>query len=92
LANTRKGNVVKVDTSAEFNEVLRIERVKVVNANAGSQTSTIKSGGSGGTIVYTKTLAASTEAVEDVPMRFTYGDQCYVTVGTDCTVYLYLES
>jgi hypothetical protein len=91
LANTRKGNVLIIDTAAEFNEVLRIKGVKVVNANAGSQTSTIEYGGSSGTVAYTKTLAATSESFEEVKMRFTYGDQCYVTPGTDCTVYLYIE-
>ncbi len=91
MANSRAGNVLVIDTAAEFNEVLRIKAVKIVNANAGAQTSTIKAGGSSGTIVYSNEVGATSDDWEEVSIRFTKGDQAYVTPGTDCTVYLYLK-
>lgn len=91
MANTRKGNVLIIDTAAQFDEELRIEAVKVVNANAGAQTSTIKVGGSGGTTVYSSAVGASSEKHEEVCIRLAKGKQTYITPGTTCTLYVYLK-
>ena len=91
MANARKGNVLLIDTAAAFDEALRIQRIKVVNANAGTQTSTIKVGGSSGTAVWSKAVTATTEATDDLPIRISATDAAYITPGTTCTLYIYLE-
>lgn len=91
MANARSNNVLIIDTAAQFDETLDIESIKVVNGNAGSQTSTIKTGGSSGQVVYTSAVGATSEKWEEVCIRLKKSDAAYVTPGTDCTVYIYLK-
>jgi hypothetical protein len=91
MSNTRSGNVWIVDTAAQFDESVCITGVKVVNANGSAQTSTIKSGGSSGTTVYTTSVSANSEKYEELKIALKKGEAIYITPGTSCTIYLYLE-
>lgn len=86
MSNTRAGNVIVVDTSAQFIDATRICGVRY---EAGTTSSvTIKEGSSSGNVLYF--VDGSTDLFEEVEIRSMQG--IYVTMaGTGAKAYIYLD-
>lgn len=86
MANTRAGNVIRVDTSAAFVEAKSICGVKYIGASSG--TGSIKADSTSGNLMWEESGTANVSNPE-LEMYSTGG--VYVTVTNGAVVYLYLE-
>lgn len=86
MANTRAGNVIRVDTSAAFTDVRNVRSIKYIGASSG--TASIKKTDSSGNVMWSAT--GTTDQVDnDLCIRCPTG--IYVTVTNSAVVLLYLE-
>lgn len=86
MANTRKANVIRVDTSAAFTDVRRILGIKYVGATSG--TAKVRADAlNTGEILWEHD--GDVLAFEDVCIKETQG--VYIEVTNSAVVYLYLK-
>jgi hypothetical protein len=89
MANTRAGNVVRVDTSANFSNVREIATIKYIGITSGTCviTKATDAGDSSGSKLY-EASGATNELALDLDIRVNRG--VYVSVANGAVVYLYL--
>lgn len=85
MANSRAGNVIRVDTSAAFTSARNIVAIKYIGASSG--TASIKKTASDGIPLWEE--SGSTNTFNEVPVRSSTG--IYVTVTNSAVVYIYLK-
>lgn len=86
MANHREGNVIYVDTSAQFSDIRNVKSIKYFGA--GSSSITIKAGSSTGKNLWFEDSSSDVYNGE-VCIRSDKG--IYVTVSGSATVYIYTE-
>ncbi len=90
MSNTRAGNVIKVDTSANFPDVQNIHAIKYVGASSGTAviTKAIAAGTNGGNNLWVESGTANLYN-PNLDIRCPTG--VYVAVASSAVVYLYLK-
>jgi hypothetical protein len=87
MANARRGNVQRVDTSAAFPQILNIKSIKYIGASNG--TASVKADGvTGGEVIWEEAGTANTYN-GDLCIRAAGG--IYVTVTNSAVVYIYFK-
>jgi len=84
MANHRVGNVIFVDTSADFAGVLHVKALKYIGITSG--TATIKKTNTSGNVMWQASGTADSQ--EDVSLRSFNGLRVEVTNGAKVYVYL----
>jgi hypothetical protein len=85
MANVRKENVLRIDTSAQIDENLNIKSIKYIGNTSG--TATIQDSNSSGTVIWQES-GANNVYNPNVDIRVRTG--CYVAVTNSAVVLLYL--
>lgn len=86
MANYKSANVIVVDTSAAFSEVLNVKSVKYIG-NTGGSASIKGNADSSGPVLWE--CDGDADAVNEVCIRDNKG--LYVSVASGAKVYLYLK-
>jgi hypothetical protein len=89
MSNTRAGNVIRVDTSANFTDVRNIETIKYIGASSGTAviTKAVAAADNSGNKLY-EASGTSNELAHGLEIRCPTG--VYVAVSNSAVVYLYL--
>lgn len=85
MANTRAGNVIRVDTTATFEDARNIVAIKYIGAASG--TASIAKNGGGGGVVWSE--SGTTNVFNEVCIRTPQG--VTVTIGSGAVVLIYLK-
>lgn len=86
MANANKGNVHILDTDGAFTEGRAyVQSIKYIGASNG--TATIKTGGSGGTVVWEESGSANTFNEVNI-----VGEDLYFTTTNSAKIYVYLAA
>jgi hypothetical protein len=83
MANTRAGNVIRIDTSADFSDVRDIVAIKYIGAASG--TATIKRENTSGDIMWSE--SGTTNIFNEVQMRSPDGFRFEVTNSAVLLIY-----
>ena len=94
MANTRAGNVIRVDTSANFTDVREIRTIKFIGhssvvAGEITVTAAVAAGDNSGHLLWDNGNLTTTDSAEH-ELHIVCGDGVYVNVAHGAVIYLYL--
>lgn len=86
MANTRNANVIRIDTTAQINDVLTINSIKYIGNTSG--TASIKAESTSGNLIWEESGASN---VYNAEVELLLKNGLFVTVTNGAVLYLYLE-